>query len=146
MLTKKKVLWISSIGVGFKLALMFFGLSPLFSWCYDRLWCQYNFIDGILYFIPYLTIFLPLFFFSLVTYWMREGVYQSWFRFARWWIPLSMLLILIMPSDTGGGGFGPQLSLGKGDVALATSFLFALISVTLIAYKFFTLRKDGAGK
>jgi hypothetical protein len=56
-----------------------------------------------------------------------------------------MFLILIMPSDTG-GGFGPQISLGKGDVALVTSFFFILISLTLIAYKFFTLKKIRVGE
>src|SRR3989338_7740165 len=49
-------------------------------------------------FIPIITVFLV----AVVFYWMREEVYQAWFRFLRWWIPLSMLLILVTPEYGGG--------------------------------------------
>jgi len=121
------------------LSLNYIGTDVICLWFGGDTVCMRQWAGLIMNFFP----ILPLFFFSLITYWMREEVYQTWFRFARWWIPLSMLLILIMPSDTGSGSFGPQLSLGKGDIALVTTFIFTLISLTLIAYKHFTLKKNG---
>lgn len=93
--------------------------------------------------INFLPIF-PLFLFSLIAYFMREEIFRAWVRFATWWIPISMFCILITPTDYGGAGIG--MSLGKPDVALVTSFFFVLISLILIAYKFFKLKKSGAGK
>jgi hypothetical protein len=142
MMTKKNILLMSGVLSVIALSLNYIGTDVLCSWFGGDTACMRQWASFIMNFLP----IFPLFFFSLLTYKMREEIYQSWFRFARWWTPLSMFLILIMPSDTGGGGFGPQISLGKGDVALVTSFFFVLISGILIAYKSFTLKKGGAGK
>ena len=80
---------------------------------------------------------LPLFLFSLITYKMRDEIYQSWFRFAMWWIPLSMFSILIAPSYSSDWMF----PIDKGRVAFFSSLVFTLISLILIAYKSFSLRK-----
>jgi hypothetical protein len=53
-----------------------------------------------------------------------------------------MFAILISPEDT--GGFLPLPI--QGTIAVASSGLFLVISLILIAYKFFTLKKIGAGK
>jgi hypothetical protein len=79
-------------------------------------------------------LFLPILFFSLITYKMRDEVFRAWLHFAYWWVPLSMFLTLITP-DSHGGGFGPQISLGKEDTAFVFSALFAIISLILIIYK-----------
>jgi hypothetical protein len=77
---------------------------------------------------------LPIFsftFFAIVTGFMREAIFRAWFKFARWWIPLSVFLALITP-DGGGGGFGPGIGVGKGDVALLMSVIFIITSLVII--------------
>ncbi len=96
-----------------------------------------NFIYGIL--IVFLPI-LPFFLFALITYFMREEVYRAWIRFAIPMLGISMLLTALMP-DSQGGGFGPQISFGKPDVALLTSAIFVVISIILIARSYLSLRK-----
>ena len=87
------------------------------------------FFDGIAQtFIPSLAALL----FSLITYWMREEIYVAWFRFARWWIPLSMVAIFLSPEY----GSDWMYPVEKGTVALGTSSLFAAISLAIIAAKY----------
>jgi len=71
---------------------------------------------------------IPLFFLSLITYWMRNEVYEAWFRFARWWIPLSMLAIFIAPEYSSDWMYRIE----KGSVAFITSALFVAISTIII--------------
>ncbi len=78
----------------------------------------------------FLPIF-PLFFFSLVTYFMREEVFRLWVKFAIPGVLLSMLLVFLTPEGSA-GGFGPQIVFGKSDTALAASALFSLISIIII--------------
>ena len=80
---------------------------------------------------------VPLFIFSLITYWPRNEIYESWFRFARWWIPLSMLAILIAPEYSSDWMY----SIEKGTVAFATSALFALVSLIIIIARWASLRE-----
>lgn len=70
---------------------------------------------------------------SLITYKMRESVTRAWLTLVSWYIPLSLILILITPSDTG-GGYGPSLSFGKPDVAFLLSLLFVILSIGVILY------------
>lgn len=80
----------------------------------------------------FLLPFVSLFLFSLVTYFMREEVFRTWAWFALPWTALSMVLIYLTPEYSGGGGFGPQIVLGKGDTALAMMALFVVISIIVI--------------
>lgn len=74
---------------------------------------------------------LPLLIFAMITFFLRDSVFQTWARFAVPATVLSMLAILLTQNSPG-GGFGPQLSFGKGDVALITGFLFVIISIVII--------------
>lgn len=73
---------------------------------------------------------IPLFIFSLITYKMREEVFESWWKFARIWIPLSMLAVLVSPSY---GNW--MIPIEKGTVAFASSILFVIISLVLIIWQ-----------
>ena len=87
----------------------------------------------------YFIVLQPVFFlliFSLITYWMREDEYRAWFKFARWWIPLSMILILISPEYS----HDWMYRIEKGTVAFATSLLFVVISI-IIVIKLIAARK-----
>jgi len=73
---------------------------------------------------------IPLFIFSLITYKMREGVYRAWWKFARIWIPLSMLAVFVSPSY---GNW--MIPIEKGTVAFSSSILFVIISLVLIIWQ-----------
>lgn len=83
---------------------------------------------------------LPAFIFSLITYFMRDAVHKAWARFSLVFVPVSMLLILITP-ESGGGGFGPSISFGKGDTAFLASVLFVLISMGIIIVQYIRTRR-----
>ena len=92
----------------------------------------------------YKDIFLTLFIFpitllfSLITYKMREEVFRAWVRFATWWIPLQIVLTLLTPESSG----GLFISLvDKQLVAILLSFLFVLISLVLIVWKWLSTRR-----
>ena len=42
----------------------------------------------------------------LATYWMREEIYQAWFRFARWWVPVIIGITFLLGNMSGGGTLG----------------------------------------
>ena len=91
-----------------------------------------NYVAGV-NLLPVITLFLL----SLVTYKMRDEVYQVWLRFSYAWIPLSMILIF----------FAPQYStdwmypIVKSTVAFLTSLLFVVISIALITWKSIAIRR-----
>ena len=121
---KKKLLVLSILGVllfGVFLTISFKGLCS-FSYICDRAH------DDSMVYVFFL--FIPLFIFSLITYKMREGIFESWWKFARIWIPLSMLAVIISPSY---GNW--MIPIEKGTVAFALSVLFVIISLVLIIWQ-----------
>lgn len=91
-----------------------------------------------------ISLLLPIFsltLFAFVTFWMRKEVYRAWFFFACGWTPLSIVLAFITP-ESGGGGFGPSISFGKGDTAFITSVLFILVSIGIIIVQYIRTRRS----
>jgi len=123
MISKKKLFFTSFV---FTLILVLIGIFGTYSVCVNKITC----VNILHHLFIYGLFFLPLFFLSLITYKMRDSVYQAWFRFVRWWIPLSILPVLISPSY--GHGLIP---VDKGRVSLALSALFLLISLVIILIK-----------
>lgn len=80
---------------------------------------------------------LSLFVATVLISWVRAQVYASWFRFARWWVPLSMLLIAVAPPHSG-NILDP---VEKGSVALVSSVLFLVISLGIIIVSAFRARR-----
>ena len=112
-----------------------------FHWLFSSLLgsdCVDSLYNLIVIFLP----FFPVFFFSLITYKLREEIYTTWFNFARWWIPLSMFFVLVAPLQSHDWMF----PIDKGRVSFFMSLFFVLISLILITYKHFTLKKSGSGK
>lgn len=129
LVTKKKLLWVSLVGV-----LIVPALGSIFSYDYcfaqghcPRLWE----IIGSL--TPIFFLFIPLFLLSLITYWMHEEVFLAWLRFTYWWIPLTILLVLMTKDSS--GGFGIPDILSRESVAMIFSALFLFISLILIIWK-----------
>ncbi len=93
--------------------------------------------------LPYLFIFaspaaLPLLF-SLITYKMKEEVFQAWRNFSYWWIPLTMFLTLITPDSN-----SVIMSWGKEVPAMGMTLLYVLISIIIILRTWLKTRKEGA--
>src|SRR3989344_5028266 len=78
-----------------------------------------------------ISIFLPVFLLASITYFMREEVYRTWFRFARWWVPLSVFVTLVTPTTH--DWLYPLAS--KAGVAFLTVISFFIISFIIIAWK-----------
>ena len=130
MISKKILLIVAGLGATLLLGLDYVGTSHL---CGGR---QYTICMGNLYniMINLLPIF-PLFILSLITYKMREEVFRAWLKFSYVWIPLTMFAILISPE------YGNALlPIEKGTVGAFFSLLYIIISLLIIAYKYFTLK------
>lgn len=125
MLTKKRILFVAIVGMVLCVVFIFsreFKICPAYS---------YSSCAGLLdSFANLILISFPLFLFSLITYKLPERVYRTWSRFALWWIPLSMLLILVVPSYD-----GSLVPVDKGRTALATSLFFLIISLTIVTVR-----------
>jgi hypothetical protein len=133
MISKKKLL-IIGIFIGICWFLIFIFNLNLFSVggsCHNSYvgFCgsASTFIENISIWIDLL---LPLFLLSLITYKMSDEVYRAWFRFVRWWVPATIVLVLLSPSY--GHGLIP---VDKGRVSLLLSGLFLLISLVIIIIK-----------
>jgi hypothetical protein len=81
----------------------------------------------------------PLFLLSLILLFLRKEVYESWKKFALWWLPISFLFILGAPSS-GGGSIGIGGSIDREIVTWWFAGLFFIISLVLIIYKSIKLR------
>lgn len=125
---KRRVAFILFAGIG-----LFFvsGFSRELSYC-----PSYSYSSCAFFFDGFAQVFLPIFpafLFSLITYKMRDEVYRTWFKFARWWIPLSMLVIFLAPEYP--SNFMSPIE--KGTVALLFSALFVIISTVIVGRKYF---------
>lgn len=119
--TKKNILRVASVVVVFLALVLIFLPSPYRCGVYE------NICDSFGNTFLVLIVFLPLFLFSLITYRMREEVFLAWWMFTRLWVPLSMLLVLLMPSDN-----GPFIPIDKGHVSILMSGFFFLLSAAIV--------------
>lgn len=90
-------------------------------------------VDGLADIETILLPFLFVFLFSLITYKMKEKVFQAWFRFTRMFLPVALVLILLAPSYSSNWVF-PYT---KGLAAVMVSGLFVGISTIkiILAYR-----------
>ncbi len=85
-----------------------------------------------------LFIFIPTMFFSLVTYFMREEVFQSWAKFAIWWVPLTVLLTMAAPNDASQSLPMPST---KGIIDIGMILIFIIASFVIIVTKRAALKR-----
>jgi hypothetical protein len=130
MISKKILLIVSGLGAIILISLDYVGTSQL---CGGRQYtvCMGNLYNVMINFLP----IIPLFLLSLITYKMREEIFRAWLKFSYVWIPLTMLAILVSPE------YGNALlPIEKGTVGVFFSLLYIIISLLIIAYKYFTLK------
>lgn len=138
LLTQKNVLVISVVGVVLFFVFIF---SNEMGFCAPyQLSCmkRFDFMAEII------QIFIPVLFCSLIAYKMHANVFKSWINFTKWWVSLTIILSVL-------AGFGEQPSympamITPGTVSFLMSSLFLVISLILIVYRFFTLKKGGVGE
>jgi general stress protein CsbA len=126
---KKIVLVVSLVGTVVLLSLAFFR-DTLYDYCFaeGRCWRFWNSLDGVGdLFFPILFLFL----FSLITYKMRDEVFRAWWNFARWWVPVIMVVTLLLNNASGtGGGY---IGMGQDFTSLVLGILYAtLVIVSLV--------------
>ncbi len=135
-LTKKNVFIISGVGVFALLVWNYIGnyrICDIVSRNGSAGECPFVLTGAAMIFFP----LFPLFILSSLTYFMREEISTAWTNLAKWWVPFSMILVLISPEYSNDWMF----PITKGSVAFITSVLFVLISLILITWKWFALRK-----
>lgn len=76
---------------------------------------------------------------TLVVLLVSPRVFNTWFKFALWWVALSVIFIAFTPTDT--NAWMPLYSFVKEDTAKVMAILFTLISLAIILVKSFALRK-----
>lgn len=79
-----------------------------------------------------LFVFPFVFLFSLTTYFLKESVFRAWVNFAKWWVPLQILLVLVTPESS--GGYFVSL-VDKQFVAIILSGVFAITSLVIVIWK-----------
>lgn len=95
--TKKNVLYVSSVYLVYFLALF------LLDFGCDSSWCRIHDDDFFGVTLYSLAPLFPVFIFSLITYRMPKAVFDHWMQFAIWATPLVMFLTYLI---NGGGNNG----------------------------------------
>jgi len=92
--------------------------------------CNYSICRDIYnIFVLFSFIFPFVFFFSFITYFLKDQIFQTWFKFSRIWVPISILLTIITP----GGSASFFVSLwDKQMTAIVMSGLYIVISLMII--------------
>ena len=124
--TKRNVLFFGLIGPLVLLVATFY-----FKVCIYGTGCE-GYFDPIGYMIPVVIICFPSLFFSLITYKMRDEIFQSWLKFAIWWIPLTILFTMASSSTV---GQGPGAVSDKGIVDIGMTLIFTVVSLIIIITK-----------
>jgi hypothetical protein len=94
----------------------------------------------------FLLVFAPLFLLSLVTYKMRDEVFRAWWNFARWWVPVIILVTYLQSTQGGGGGLGIGGAMSSGFDALVLGFFYTVlvvVSLWRIVRKYRQLKREG---
>lgn len=110
--------------------------------CYSNEFCTnlyINFHPFVL--VDFLFIAPAVLFLSLVTYFLRGEIFWSWISFAKWWVPLTIVLTILTPETTG-SAFVPFFA--RSEVAIGMSALFLVISLVIIIWKSWTLHSKKA--
>ena len=70
------------------------------------------------------SFFLPILPFSLITYKMRDEVFQSWWSFARWFVPAIIVITFLLNNSTTAGN----------PLNAAESFNFLIIFILYVIF------------
>lgn len=114
LVTKKNILIVSLLGI---ILGILFDLQPL------------DYLPGHTVGDPLLNFSFFLFLVSLLLLFVQEEVFNYWLKFAKWWLSLSLLVIILSPTR---GSFFPSLmtretaSIFMGGGMVAISFIIII--------------------
>ncbi len=121
--------------------LLGFSFAPISYWCiYSNGYCYATWVHQI---YPYFT--NPLYNFSLfllpiviILAFVSREIFKSWLKLVVWAIPLAIIFIAMTPVvDTS------LLPFSRDDAARLAGQVFSAISLLLILWKWFSLRRSG---
>lgn len=87
-----------------------------------------------------LIIFIPIFVFSLVTFFMKREVHKAWAIFSGAWAVITILAMHFLVLGGSGGGIGVYADPTPGIVAIGLFGLYPIISICIIVWKYWRLR------
>ncbi|MBI2439453.1 MAG: hypothetical protein HYV45_02545 [Candidatus Moranbacteria bacterium] len=122
---KKSVLFISFAYIVYSIILVLVSIN-----CQSHTdWCNIREDDPfgrvIFVFMP----LFPVFLLSLLTYKMKDEVFQAWFRFSLWFVPIIIVFQYIF-MNSGGGGY-----IGNNDFAIFFTSIFYIIFILVSLIK-----------
>lgn len=136
MMTKKHTLIISSF-----FAVMLFVVGANMS-SINSLLCgeprSFSCLDIIDIIATLLVFTIPIFVFSLLTYFLRTETFRAWLHFTYWWVPLSFVIILFSSSRPSANIVGIS---DQEIFSILTFGLYVLLSLIIIAWKYAATRK-----
>jgi hypothetical protein len=138
LVTKKNTLLVAIIGITIFIVSVF---PELFKLCGSiNIQCG-NFFETT---AEIMMIFVVVFLLSLATYPLSEKIFSAWVKFAKWWVPLTIILSIL-------SAFGEQPSympsmISPDIISLFMTSILLAVSLILIAHKYFMLRKGEVGK
>lgn len=113
-------------------------------WIYDTYYC-FSFSRSTCLFDEYrLTFIEPVVLFSvyffivsIFLFFINDNIFLKWFKFAMIWMVLTVTVIVISPKTSHDALF----TIDKEMVSIWMSSLFAIISIIILAYQSYKLRK-----
>ena len=70
--------------------------------------------------------FIPVFLLSLITYKMKEEVFRAWWNFARWFVPIIIVVTYLLNNAPTGG----SLNAGQDFIFLVLFILYSIFIIT----------------
>ena len=141
LFTKKYILIISSIFISVLVILVMLqenrNCYDSWSWCRNYVW---NFLESE---GPFLTPFLSILLCSLITYKLRDAVFNTWLKGTAVMLPIMLFFILRSSESAYGGALASAMTVTRAEAALQLSVIYFALSLILIAYKSFAIRKKG---
>ena len=139
LVTKKNVFIASLIGGVIMLLFIFLSETHI---CYEMWnWCRINLWELMKKITPFLLPSLPIFLCSLITYRLRDDIFNTWLKGTAVMLPIMMFFILRSSEGAYGGALASAMTVTRAEAALQLSVIYFVFSLILIAYKSFSLRK-----
>lgn len=125
MNTKRNVFFIGVIG---SVLLVLPAILNQMSSCYQESWffCSESYEIVAILALPFLFVLLL----SLITYFMRDEVFRAWWGFARWWVPVIIVVTYLLNSANSGGGLGIGGAVSSAFDILIIGILYAVLIIT----------------
>lgn len=133
-LLKRSLLVISGVIMSIFFIFTYFGLDTICPYLGKKCFgLSYNFLMNFYWFVP-------IFLFSLITYFMRKETFYSWFKFTCFWVAFSMFLIMVSSDYDGESYVGIS---SKGLAIIFTHYFYFLISLAIIITKQLQYWREG---